>query len=46
MEADFDETEDYNQFVQVLDDNMWGCFGWLAIIGIMILLITLILKNA
>lgn len=46
METTYDETEDYNQFVQELDDNMWGCFGWLAIIGIMILLITLILKNA
>jgi len=43
MEANYDEMEDYNAFVDELDDNMWGCFGWLAVFGLILLLLTLII---
>lgn len=43
MEANYDETEDYNQFVQELDDNMWGCLSWMTIIGIILFLIAKLL---
>ncbi len=43
MENAYDEMEDYDHFVQELDDNMWGCLSWVAVFGLILLLLTLII---
>lgn len=45
MENAYDEMEDYDHFVQELDD-MWGCLSRIAVVGLILLLLTFLIAKS
>ena len=39
------DIEDYKAFVEEMEANMWGCFGWLAVVGLVLLLLTYLISR-
>jgi hypothetical protein len=37
------DIEDYKAFVEEMEANMWGCLSWVAVFGLILLLLTLII---
>lgn len=46
MENTYDDIEDYKSFVDDIEADMWGCFGWVAVFGLILLLLTFLIAKS
>ena len=46
MENTYDDIEDYKSVVDDIESDMWGCFGWVAVFGLILLLITFLIAKS